>query len=256
MVEQRTEAQAAAGAAAPSPDAAPESPDRRGLRRALDISWHYIQKPLVLGTVFSLAYGVLGLQYYQAFQQAGQTQGRIEASRALASAPVPDKKDLGPEIVTWTAARDAALTVRVAALLDSDMVRRVTAVAQESGVVIQNASSLSGTRSHLQSGMYDVTTLTVKASGSLSAIEGFIARLEDNTFDTIEIQSSQTTQTEAFYSLALQALVYSEPAYEDVLKAKADEAAAEARAAQAKAAAAQKGKATATPAASAKGKAK
>ncbi len=252
MVDQRTEAQAAAGAAAPSPEALPEASDRRGLYRAPGTVWHYVQKPLVLGTVFSLAYGVLGLQYYQAFQQAGQTQARIESSRALASAPVPDKKDLGPEIVTWTAARDAALTVRVAGLLDSDMVSRVVAVARESGVVIQNTSSLSGSRSQLQSGMYDVTTLTVKASGSLSAIEGFIARLEDNTFDTIEIQSSQTTQTEAFYALTLQALVYSEPAYEEVLEARA----AEATAALAKAAMAQKAKATPTPSASANGKAK
>jgi hypothetical protein len=226
MVEKRMDAQGVSSpAAAPQPEEPAAREEQTGLRRALGIIARHAQRPVTIGALFTVAFGVLAFQYFQVSQSARRLESRINSSRALAALPVPEKQSVAAEIAAWQAARDAAVSLRIDEAPHTDLVTQVLAAARAAGVEVLSAGVVPGTVVHLPPGDFVSTTLVVRAAGPLPALRTFISRLENTQFDTIEVKNASIILNEDSYLLNLQASIYSEPEYGGVRVASGDAAA-------------------------------
>lgn len=180
-------------------------------RMALQAVAGHSRQPLVLLGLFVAAFGVFGYQYYQATQEQASLASQIEVTKAAAGAPLSADRDSEAEAEKFAMALDIINSLTIPKMLDSEIASKALDAAVTSNVEVFMEGTLPSTIAELSGAQYIATPVHLRADGTLPDLQMFLQKLENDTFETIEIQDTVINRNGTAYSMTIQAIVYSEP---------------------------------------------
>ncbi len=185
---------------------------RENLTRQLRPLLDRLKNRWVLLLLFLAAYLPFGLIYMQAYQDHTALQGRINAQEAVLALPEPRTDDIEQGLRSWTAALRAANDAQILELEDSTLIEQLIATANSTGLTIQSMSTSANTIVPVGAEAYDVTPFILRVSGEIAAIESFMALLEGDAVEALEIQNSLVSpQEEGDFAAVIRAIVFNRP---------------------------------------------
>ncbi len=201
---------------APSPVSSEEEVLESGLRenleRRLAPLLRHLQNPWVIVAIFVFALAPFGARYWYAYQDLTDLNTQIDAREALLAEPEPPAEDIEAGLQTWTAALEAASEAQILELEDSVLIERLIDTADRTGIFIQSVSTSSSIIVPVGTEVYDATPFIVRVSGTAAQIESFVALLEGDVIEALEIQSLLLSPTEDdVFSGNVRAIVFNRP---------------------------------------------
>ncbi len=200
--------------AAPRPDMDEdvlESGLRDNITRQLAPLMARLKNRWVILVLFIAAYIPFGFIFLGAYQDYNVLQGKISAQQAVLALPEPRTDDIETGLRSWTAALDAASQAQVLELADSTLVERILAAANSTGIAVESLSTSRNVVTPVGSEVYDTTPILLRVLGDLAAIESFIALLEGDAVEALEVKNSIVAPAEEGFGAALTVLVFNRP---------------------------------------------
>jgi hypothetical protein len=173
---------------------------------------------VILG-IFVLTYVPFGVMYMGAFQDHRALQTQIEAQRSVLALPEPRTDDIEIGLASWTSAFEAARGQQVLELPDSDLLERLLSTAISTGVVIRNATTGENSVAEVGAESYETTPIVLQLAGSLPNLEAFIAAIEADAIEALEVQNARISLQESSYGASVRAIVFNRPLSEAELEA-------------------------------------
>lgn len=166
--------------------------------------------PLSILALFSLAYLAMGLLYLDTARRAGATEERIAASRSALARQGPNLDQLQTVRSGWQYARETALSRRIDAASDAEILDRLVTLANVTGVRLFSAGIRPDIVELVEEEEYLGTPLLVKAHGSLSEVRVFLSALESGAVNSLEIRNAVVSENSGSYVVDVSAVVYSQ----------------------------------------------
>jgi hypothetical protein len=188
-----------------------ESGLRENITRQLEPLVQRLKNRWIILGLFVLAYIPFGLTLLGAYQDNNALQSRISAQQAVLALPEPRTDDIETGLRSWTAALEAATNARVLELPDSALVDRLVAASIGTGVTITTLATSENDIIPVGSEAYDVTPVVMRVVGDLAAIESFLAVLEGDAVEALEVQNSLLVPDGTSFSASVTALVFNRP---------------------------------------------
>ena len=194
-----------------------ESGLREKINRQLAPLLTRLKNRWVLLGLFVAAYIPFGLIYMGDYQDYNTLQAQISAQQSVLALPEPRTDDIETGFRSWTAALQAATQARVLELPDSGLVERLLDAAVRTGVTVSSISTSENDVVPVGIEFYEVTPVLMRLAGELAAIESFIAVLEDDAVEALEIQNSIVVPDGDGFSASIRVLVFNRPVSPDEL---------------------------------------
>lgn len=189
-----------------------ESGLRENITRQLDPLLGRLKNRWVLLALFTASYVPFGIIYVGAYQDYNILQDRIGAQEAVLALPEPRTDDIETGLRSWTAALQAATEAQVLELEDSSLIEKLIATATGAGISLDSLSTSNNDIVPVGTEVYDVTPVLLRVSGDIAAIESFIALLEGDAVEALEIQNSLVAPEDGgSFVGTIRALVFNRP---------------------------------------------
>ncbi len=185
---------------------------RENISGQLRVLLGWLQNRWVLLAIFTVAVIPFGFNYWGAYQDNNELQAQIDSKAAVLAEAEPPTDDIEAGLRTWTAAREAASEAQILELEDSSLVEKLFATASAASVSIQSISTSPNTIVPVGIEAYEVTPFILRVSGSVAGIESYMALLEGDAIDALEIQNSLVAPLEGdTFSGVIRAIVFNRP---------------------------------------------
>lgn len=185
---------------------------RENLSRQLSPLLGRLKNRWVLLALFTVAVLPFGLQYTSAYQDYTRLQDQIAAQEAVLAVSEPRTDDIEAGLRSWTAALEAATDAQILELEDSTLLEKLIITASDTGVVIQSLSTSTNTIVPVGLEVYYVTPIILRVSGNIAQLESFIALLEGDAIEALEIQNSLLSPLEGdIFAGIVRAIVFNRP---------------------------------------------
>ena len=188
-----------------------ESGLREKLNRQLAPLLRRLKNRWILLALFVAVYVPFGMSYLSAYQDYNTLHSQISAQQAVLALPEPRTDDIEIGLRSWTAAFDAATVAQVLELPDSSLIERLQAASISTSVTITSLSTSENDLVPAGTEIYDVTPVLMRVIGELAAIESFIALLEGDAIEALEVQNTLLTPDENGFTASIRALVFNRP---------------------------------------------
>ncbi len=165
----------------------------------------------VILVLFTAAYVPFGVTYLGTYQDNVTLQSKISAQRAVLALPEPRTDDIETGLRSWTGALEAATQAQVLELPDSGLVERIISAANSAGVKVESLSTGINDIVPVGTEIYDVTPVLMRVRGDISALENFVALLEGDAVEAMEVKNSLVAPDNDSYIGSLRALVFNRP---------------------------------------------
>jgi hypothetical protein len=165
----------------------------------------------VILLLFIAAYIPFGVTYLGTYQDNVALQSKISAQRAVLGLPEPRTDDIETGLRSWTAALEAATQAQVLELPDSGLVERIISAANTAAVKIESLSTGVNDIVPVGSEIYEVTPVIMRVRGDISGVENFLALLEGDAVEAMEIKNSLVAPDNETYIGSVRALVFNRP---------------------------------------------
>ena len=185
---------------------------RENLVRQLSPLLTRLKNRWVMLILFLMATTPFAMSWLNAYQDFNQLQERINAQEAVLALPEPRTDDIEEGLRSWTAALEAAQGAQVIELHDSELLEKFIAASNTVGVEILSVSTSSNVLVPVDVDVYDATPILLRIGGEIAAIESFIALIEADAVEALEVQNSLIAPTEEGDFIAvIRSIVFNRP---------------------------------------------
>ncbi len=192
---------------------------RENLFRHLNPILTRLKNRWVILLLFLLASAPFIFSYINSYSEFSTLQERINAQEAVLSLPEPRTDDIEEGLRSWAAALQAAQDAQVIELDDSALLERFIAAANSVGVEILSVSTSSNIIVPVDVDVYDATPILLRIGGEIAGIESFIALIEADAVEALEVQNSLIAPTEeGDFVAVVRSIVFNHPVDPSLLK--------------------------------------
>lgn len=179
----------------------------------------WLKNRWVITALFAVAYVPFAYMYYNAYTDHSDLQAQIDQQQAVLSLPEPKTDDIEAGFNSWTVALESAKAQQVTEIPASNLLELLLDAATSAGVTITSASTSENVRVPVGEELYHATPVILQVSGDVTNLRNFIAAIEGDAIEAMEVESSLISNVETGYSAALRVLMFNRPVTPEELAA-------------------------------------
>ena len=195
----------------PDDDGVLESGLKENLSQQLGPLVERLKNRLVIFGLFMVGFAIFGFYTWDAYQQNVVLQSKIADQKAILAVQDGDPSLLEDQLQTFITSRDQVRELQVLGIPDSDLVDRIYATSQTTGVVISSISTSNAEIVIVGAEAYEVTPVLVRVSGDVASIESFLSLIESGAIGTAEVKNSLLAPEDSGFVAAIRAIVFNKP---------------------------------------------